>query len=93
MAGLTDEVSFERGIRPLFRDKDHDAMDWLLDLWSYEDVKANAAEILAQLQAGPCPVTAPGRPSRSPCSSGGPKDPWRRRRGLARGAGERGGSN
>ena len=55
MAGLTGEVSFARDIRPLFREEDHEAMDWLLDLWSYEDVKANAGEILAQLQAGTMP--------------------------------------
>jgi len=55
MTGLTGEVSFERDIRPLFREEDHEAMDWLLDLWSYEDVKAHAAEILAQLQAGNMP--------------------------------------
>ena len=55
MASLAGEVSFERDIRPLFREVDHDSMDWLLDLWSYEDVKAHATEILAQLQAGAMP--------------------------------------
>ena len=55
MAGLAGEVSFEREIRPLFRDKDHESMDWLFDLWSYEDVKAHAGEILAEVQAGAMP--------------------------------------
>ena len=55
MAGLTGAVSFERNIRPLFRDEDHEAMDWLLDLWSCEDVKTHAGEILAQVQAGTMP--------------------------------------
>jgi hypothetical protein len=55
MAGLAGEASFERDIRPLFREEDHEAMDWLLDLWSYDDVKAHAGEILAQLQAGAMP--------------------------------------
>lgn len=55
MAGLAGEVSFERDIRPLFREEDHEAMDWLLDLWSYDDVKAHASEILAEVQAGTMP--------------------------------------
>jgi hypothetical protein len=51
-------VSFETDIRPLFRDSpDVDSMkDFGLDLSSYEEVKARAAEIYARLgdQSMPC---------------------------------------
>ena len=47
--------SFEQDVKPLFRDKDQRSMDFLLDLWNYEDVRANAEAILARLQAGTMP--------------------------------------
>lgn len=47
--------SFEQDVKPLFRDKDQQSMDFLFDLWSYEDVRANAQAILARLQAGTMP--------------------------------------
>jgi len=50
-AGLT----FEDDIRSLFRDKDRERMQWAFDLWSYEDVKQNAPQILERLEDGDMP--------------------------------------
>ena len=43
------EVSFERDIRPLFRDEDVDAMLFTFDLSSWEEVREHAEEIHARL--------------------------------------------
>ena len=43
------QVSFERDIVPLFRDRDVRCMAGAIDLTSYDDVKANAQEIYARL--------------------------------------------
>jgi hypothetical protein len=43
-------VSFDSDIKPLFRESDRDAMEFAFDLWSYDDVRTNAAAILDQLQ-------------------------------------------
>jgi hypothetical protein len=54
-------LSFATDIRPLFRDSpDVDSMQgYGLDLSSYEDVKANAAEIYARLEDGSMPCDEP----------------------------------
>jgi len=48
-------VSFESDIRPLFRDKDRERMEFAFDLWSYNDVKENADAILERLDEGSMP--------------------------------------
>jgi CDGSH-type Zn-finger protein/truncated hemoglobin YjbI len=48
-------VSFAEHIKPLFRKKDRDSMSFALDLWSYEDVKAHAADILERVGNGSMP--------------------------------------
>jgi CDGSH-type Zn-finger protein/truncated hemoglobin YjbI len=48
-------VSFAAHIKPLFRPRDRDSMSFALDLWSYEDVKAHAADILERLGDGSMP--------------------------------------
>jgi hypothetical protein len=48
-------VGFERDIRPLFRDKDVQAMSVAFDLSSYNDVKASADKILEKLADGSMP--------------------------------------
>ncbi len=53
------ELSFERDIRPLFRDEDVDAMSFAFDLASYDDVQDNAEEIHARLAEGTMPCDAP----------------------------------
>jgi hypothetical protein len=52
-------VSYESDIRPLFRDKDRERMEFAFDLWSYEDVKENAAAILERLSEGDMPCDGP----------------------------------
>jgi CDGSH-type Zn-finger protein/truncated hemoglobin YjbI len=48
-------VSFAAHIKPLFRKKDRDSMRFALDLWSYEDVKAAAGDILERIGNGSMP--------------------------------------
>jgi CDGSH-type Zn-finger protein/truncated hemoglobin YjbI len=54
-------VGFAAHIKPLFREKDRQSMSFAFDLWSYDDVRGRAAEILARLQDGtmPCDGTWP----------------------------------
>ena len=47
--------SFERDIRPLFRPEDVDAMDFVFDLSSYDDVKENAEDIYDRVEDGTMP--------------------------------------
>jgi hypothetical protein len=47
--------SFARDIRPLFRDKDVDEMQFAFDLSSYDDVKTNAEPIYERLSDGSMP--------------------------------------
>jgi hypothetical protein len=52
----TDEpISFERQIKPLFRDGDRQSMKWAFDLWSHDDVVQNSDAILDRLRAGTMP--------------------------------------
>ena len=39
-------VSYAKDIKPLFTEIDRQHMDFMFDLWSYDDVKANASDIL-----------------------------------------------
>ena len=50
-----EPLSFERDIKPLFRERDRGAMSSHFDLWSYDDVSANANEILTRVRAGTMP--------------------------------------
>jgi len=52
---VSDGPSFERDIRPLFREDDRQAMEFAFDLHSYEDVRENAAGILERLEDGSMP--------------------------------------
>lgn len=47
--------SFETDIKPLFREHDREEMEFAFDLWSLEDVKEHASEILARLERGDMP--------------------------------------
>jgi hypothetical protein len=52
----TDEpISFERQIKPLFRDGDRQSMKWAFDLWSHDDVAQNSEAILGRLRDGTMP--------------------------------------
>jgi hypothetical protein len=56
--------SFERDIRPLFREKDRDSMLKRFDLWSYSDVQANQDAILQRLRNGTMPCDGAWPPER-----------------------------
>jgi len=47
--------SFERDIKPLFREKDRSSMKRSFDLWSYDDVSKSADRILERVRAGTMP--------------------------------------
>lgn len=51
-------MSFEADIKPLFRDEDRASMEFAFNLWSYEDVKTNAALILDRGEDGTMPHDA-----------------------------------
>jgi hypothetical protein len=48
-------TSYAADIKPLFRERDRDAMLSNFDLWLYDDVVAHKDAILAQLAAGGMP--------------------------------------
>jgi len=48
-------LGFEADIKPLFREKDRDAMRRAFDLWSHDDVVAHADAIAARLADGTMP--------------------------------------
>ena len=50
-----EPISFERHIKPLFRERDRKSMRFAFDLWSHADVKQNADGILARLTDGSMP--------------------------------------
>jgi hypothetical protein len=52
-------MSYETDIRPLFREDDRKSMDFIFDLWSYDDVKENADLILERLSDGTMPCDEP----------------------------------
>jgi hypothetical protein len=52
-------LSFAADIRPMFRERDRDAMLSAFDLWSADDVVAHGEAIIAQLSAGSMPCDVP----------------------------------
>jgi CDGSH-type Zn-finger protein/truncated hemoglobin YjbI len=54
-------VGFAAHIKPMFRDHDRQSMSFAFDLWSYDDVRAHASDILDRLQQGsmPCDLAWP----------------------------------
>jgi hypothetical protein len=46
---------FAQDIKPLFREDDKDAMDFVFDLWDYNDVRSNAESILERLEDSSMP--------------------------------------
>jgi hypothetical protein len=48
-------VGFAQHIKPLFRERDRQSMKFAFDLWSYDDVRANAQAILQYVSAGTMP--------------------------------------
>lgn len=54
-----ETISFATDVKPLFREKDRNSMESHFDLWSYEDVKNAAPQILGTLEAGSMPCDGP----------------------------------
>jgi CDGSH-type Zn-finger protein/truncated hemoglobin YjbI len=50
-----EPISFEQHVKPLFRERDRKSMKFAFDLWSYDDVRANAEAILERVKAGTMP--------------------------------------
>ena len=48
-------VSFAQHIRPLFRDRDRQSMEFAFDLWDVDDVRSHADLILGRLRQGTMP--------------------------------------
>jgi hypothetical protein len=55
MPDPTEPVGFETDIKPLFRERDRDSMEFAFDLWSVDDVSENADAILDRAKAGSMP--------------------------------------
>ena len=60
----TEQVTFAADVQPLFRERDRASMSFAFDLWSYDDVAANADAILGRLRDGtmPCDGAWPDGP-------------------------------
>jgi hypothetical protein len=52
-------VSYEAQIKPLFRERDRNAMLFAFDLWSYDDVRSNSNAIAGRLRSGTMPCDGP----------------------------------
>ena len=55
LPGPDEQVSFATHIKPLFRDRDRQSMSFAFDLWSVDDVRAHATDILDRLASGSMP--------------------------------------
>jgi len=67
MTGQPDSpagLSFERDVRPMFREKDRDSMLKRFDLWSHIDVQAHQDAILERLRNGTMPCDGAWTPER-----------------------------
>jgi hypothetical protein len=51
----SEPVGFENHIKPMFRERDRESMEFAFDLWSSDEVSEHADAILARLQAGTMP--------------------------------------
>lgn len=58
MANVTTP-SFAQDIKPLFREEDRNAMDYIFDLWDYNDVSTHAEDIFQTLDDGSMPCDEP----------------------------------
>ena len=55
MPGPGKEPGFAAHIQGLFRQRDQQSMSFAFDLWSYEDVRTHAQDILHRLRDGSMP--------------------------------------
>jgi CDGSH-type Zn-finger protein/truncated hemoglobin YjbI len=59
LPGPAQPVGFAAHIKPLFRPRDRQSMSFAFDLWSRDDVRARAADILRRLRDGSMPCDTP----------------------------------
>jgi CDGSH-type Zn-finger protein/truncated hemoglobin YjbI len=59
LPGPNDVVTFAEHVRPLFRKRDRQSMQFAFDLWSYADVSKHAMAILERLRSGSMPCDGP----------------------------------
>jgi hypothetical protein len=64
MEAGTRGVGFEADVKPLFREKDREAMLRAFDLWSYSDVVAHGDAIAEHLANGSMPCDGAWPPER-----------------------------
>ena len=50
-----EPLSFETDVKPLFRERDRQSMEFAFDLWSHDEVSEHSDAILARLVAGTMP--------------------------------------
>jgi hypothetical protein len=55
MSATEEPKTFERDIKPLFRERDRESMKWAFDLWSRDDVARSGDAILERLRDGSMP--------------------------------------
>jgi hypothetical protein len=55
LPGPDEPVSFAAHVKPLFRAKDRQSMLFAFDLWSHDDVRAHAADVLDRVAGGSMP--------------------------------------
>ena len=55
MSNSPDVPSFAQDIKPLFRDIDRSSMDFVFDLWDYQEVKDHVQDILERVSDGTMP--------------------------------------
>ncbi len=55
MPAPNEPISFDKDIKPLFRERDRSSMQGAFDLWSYDDVVAHADQIATRLRNGTMP--------------------------------------
>ena len=58
------QLSFQSDVKPLFREEDQKAMDFVFDLWDYDDVRENAQAILDEVSAGGMPCDGAWEPAK-----------------------------
>jgi hypothetical protein len=59
-----DHLSFATDIKPLFREHDRQSMERAFDLWSFDDVRAHASDILERVTNGSMPCDGAWPPER-----------------------------
>ncbi len=55
LPGPDEPLGFEQHIKPMFRQRDRQSMQFAFDLWSHDDVRQHAAAILERLRDGTMP--------------------------------------